>query len=60
MNAIIADLLTNPLMVQVAIFGMAAAASWWFLDFIAGKKPRAEERLEEIREPNSRKIDMLR
>ncbi|MGI9455541.1 MAG: type II secretion system F family protein [Aeoliella sp.] len=60
MNIILADFLTNPLMVKVAIFGAAAAGAWWLLDFFAGKKPRAEERLKEIREPNSRKTDLLR
>ena len=60
MNLLLADLLTNPLMVKVAIFGAAAAAVWWLLDFFAGQKTRAEERLEEVREPNSRKSDLLR
>lgn len=56
----LADLLTNPLMMKVAIFGAAAAAAWWLLDFFAGQKSRAEERLDEVREPNSRKLDLLR
>jgi tight adherence protein C len=60
MTLILADLLTNPLMVRAAIFGAAAAGAWWFLDFFAGRKPRAEERLAEIRDPNARKTDILR
>ena len=60
MNFLLADLLTNPLMVKAAIFGAAAAAAWWLLDFFASNKPRAEQRLEEFREPNTRKGDLLR
>ena len=59
MNMLLADLMTNPLLVKVAIFGAAAAGTWWLLDFFAGKKPRAEERLQEFREPNTRKSDLL-
>lgn len=50
----------TPLVMQLAVFGATAAGIWWLLDIFAGHKPRAEERLEELREPNSRKIDLLR
>jgi tight adherence protein C len=50
----------SPLVMQLAIFGATAAAIWWLLDVFAGNKPRAEERLDELREPNSRKTDLLR
>jgi tight adherence protein C len=60
MNVILSDLLTSPLMMKAAIFGATAAGAWWFLDFMGGRKPRAEERLKEIREPNTRKLDLLR
>ena len=60
MNVILSDLLTSPVMVKAAIFGAAAAGVWWLLDFFSSRKPRAEERLEEIRDPNSRKLDILR
>ena len=60
MTVILSDLLTSPLMMKAAIFGSAAAGAWWLLDFFAGRKPRAEERLKEIRDPNSRKLDLLR
>ena len=59
MNMILCDLLTSPLMLKVAIFGAAAAGAWWLLDFFGSGKPRAEERLKEIREPNTRKLDLL-
>ena len=60
MTIILADLLTSTLMTRLAVFGCAAAGVWWLLDFIASRKPRAEQRLEDIREPNSRKADLLR
>ena len=60
MTVILSDLLTSPVMVKATIFGAAAAGAWFLLDFFAGRKPRAEERLEEIREPNTRKLDLMR
>ena len=59
MTVIFSDLLNSPVMVTAAMFVAAAAGAWWLLDFFAGRKPRAEERLEEIREPNTRKLDLL-
>jgi tight adherence protein C len=50
----------SPLVMQLAIFGATAAGIWWLLDVFAGHKPRAEARLEELREPSSRKSDLLR
>jgi tight adherence protein C len=47
----------SPLVMNLAIFGATAAAVWWLLDVFAGHKPRAEERLAELREPTSRKGD---
>lgn len=59
-QALIADLTSSPLVMQFAIFGAAAAAAWWLLDKMSGSKPRAEQRLEDIREPNGRKTDLIR
>lgn len=50
----------SSLVINLAIFGATAAVVWWLLDVFAGQKPRAEERLAEIREPSSRKSDLLR
>jgi tight adherence protein C len=50
----------SQLVMSLAIFGATAAAVWWLLDVFAGSKPRAEERLAELREPNTRKSDLLR
>jgi tight adherence protein C len=55
-----ASIWDSPLVMQLAIFGAATAAVWFLLDFFAGHKPRAEQRLEEIREPNTRKNDLTR
>ena len=57
---IVADLTSSPLVMQFAIFGAAAAGVWWVLDMMSSKKPRAEQRLQDIREPNTRKTDLLR
>jgi tight adherence protein C len=60
MNAPLAAILSTSMVTQIAIFGAVAAAAWWTLEFMSRRKPRAEQRLEDFREPNSRKGDMLR
>lgn len=39
----------------VALFGMVAAATWWAMQTIAARRPRAEERLDEINDPSRRR-----
>ncbi len=56
---LVADLTSSPLVMQFAIFGAAAAGAWWLLDIMSSRKPRTDQRLQDIREPNSRKSDML-
>ena len=58
-NVLLADLTSSPLVMQFAIFGSAAAVAWWLLDFMSSRKPRTDQRLQDIREPNTRKSDML-
>ena len=58
-SLLIADLTSSPLVMQFAIFGAAAAAAWWMLDLMSNRKPRTDQRLQDIREPNSRKSDMI-
>jgi tight adherence protein C len=41
-------------MIPLAVFGAFAALAWWLLDWMASKKPRAVERLEELRTPRAR------
>lgn len=50
-------LVSTDLMTKLAIFGAVACGVWWLLEILAKGKPRAERRLEEFREPNSRKSD---
>ncbi len=42
-------------MIPVALFGTFAALAWWTLDFIAARKPRALERLDELKSPHKRR-----
>jgi len=58
-NVVLANLTSSPLVMQLAIFGAAAAGAWWVLELISNRKGRAEQRLQEIREPSGRKTDML-
>jgi tight adherence protein C len=60
MSILASSILDSPLVLHLSVIGGTAAAVWFLLDFLAGKKPRAEARLEEMREPNSRKSDLLR
>ncbi len=39
----------------LALFGGFAALAWWALDFMAADKPRAVERLDELKEPRKRR-----
>ncbi len=59
MFMILAEVVTSTMITRFAVFGSAAAGAWWLLDFMSNKKPRAEQRLEDIREPNSRQGDLL-
>jgi tight adherence protein C len=60
MHLILAGIISQSTITQLAIFGAVAATVWWLMDAMARRKPRAEQRLEEFREPNSRKSDLLR
>jgi len=42
-------------MVPWALFGAFAAFAWWLLDYVASGKPRAVERLDELKEPRKRR-----
>jgi tight adherence protein C len=50
-------LISSDLMTKLAIFGAVACGVWWLLELLAKGKPRAERRLEELREPNTRRTD---
>jgi tight adherence protein C len=42
-------------LVPLAVFGLFAVGAWLLLETIGGRKPRAEERLDEIKNPQSRR-----
>ena len=42
-------------LVPLALFGTFAALAWWALDLTAAGKPRAVERLEELKDPRKRR-----
>jgi tight adherence protein C len=51
---ILAELFRIENLIPLAVFGMFAAFTWWFLDWVAARKPRALERLDEIKRPRAR------
>ncbi|WP_428304235.1 type II secretion system F family protein [Lacipirellula sp.] len=59
MEPLLAALVSQSTITQMAVFGAVAAVAWWVLDTMSRSKPRAEQRLEEYREPNARKSDLL-
>jgi tight adherence protein C len=55
MTLIFAALISMPLLTKVAIFGGVACGAWLLLEIIAKSAPRAEQRLEEFRDPSRRR-----
>ena len=47
--------ITFETLVPLAFFGMFAALAWWLLDLMATGKPRAVERLDELKNPQKRR-----
>lgn len=43
----------------LALFGAVAALAWWVLDRFSAKKPRALERLDELKNPRKRNSTLL-
>jgi tight adherence protein C len=54
---LLADIFSWDKTLPFAVFGAFAAAAWWLLDMLATSKPRAEERLEEFKNPRARRRD---
>lgn len=52
---IFADLFNFADLLPFAMFGMFAALAWWTLELVAAAKPRAVERLEELKNPRARR-----
>jgi tight adherence protein C len=49
------SILTNPWLVQLAAFGMIAALAWLAFDWLAMRNSRAEQRLDDFKDPLNRK-----
>jgi tight adherence protein C len=60
MIPILATLISMPLLTKCAIFGGVACGAWLLLDILSKKKPRAEARLEDIRDPSRRRSEGAR
>jgi tight adherence protein C len=45
----------NPWLVQLAVFGLIAALAWLAVDWFGGSTSRAEQRLDDFKDPLSRK-----
>lgn len=50
-----ASLINVESLLPLALFGTFATLAWWALDFMASHKPRAVERLDELKSPRARK-----
>jgi tight adherence protein C len=50
-----AGLIDFQTLTPLAVFGMFAALAWWLMDQMAAGKPRALERLNELRNPHARR-----
>jgi tight adherence protein C len=53
---LVANLINVESLVPLALFGAFAALAWWALDFMAVGRPRALERLDELKNPHKRRI----
>lgn len=49
------QMLDNPLVVQLAVFGLIGALAWLAFDFFTSNSSRAEQRLEDFKDPLSRR-----
>lgn len=49
------SLISLETLIPFAVFGGIAAVAWWVLDMVATGKPRAIERLDEFKNPHSRR-----
>lgn len=52
-----ADLFSMEDLLPFAMFGMFAALAWWLLELVAAGKPRAVERLDELKNPRARRSE---
>jgi tight adherence protein C len=59
MTVTFAAIISTSLITKLAIFGAVTAVAWWLMDALATGKPRAEKRLDEFREPGTRRADRV-
>lgn len=52
---IFANLVNIETLLPLAVFGLFAAITWWVLDFLADRRSRASERLDELKNPTLRR-----
>jgi tight adherence protein C len=52
---ILADLINPEQLVPVAVFGMFAAGAWCLLEYFSRNRNRADERLDELKDPSLRR-----
>jgi len=52
---LLADLINYDYIIPLACFGAFAAGAWWLMGVLAAGKPRAVERLDELRQPRARR-----
>ncbi len=45
-------------LLPIALFGAFAAGAWWVMDLVSSRKPRAEERLAVLKDPQGKKGKM--
>lgn len=51
-------LLQTEQLVSLAVFGMFAAGAWWLLEYLNSNRSRADERLDELKDPSIRRRKM--
>ncbi|MFM2093495.1 MAG: hypothetical protein RIS70_619, partial [Planctomycetota bacterium] len=54
-SAIIVAAINMKMLVLLSVFGAIAAVTWLALDLFSPKETRAEQRLDEFRDPNLRR-----
>jgi len=55
MTPLFAALISMPLLTKLAIFGAAACGAWLLLEILSKSAPRAEQRLDDFRDPSRRR-----
>lgn len=54
---LLANLLNFQTILPFAVFGLFAVAAWWLLELFAAGKPKAEQRLDEFKNPRKKRAE---